>query len=85
MLHAFEPSADARGMDRIRRSPALSVLIAIALGIITDRVGTVSWSTWWIVTAVLVLVSAITIVLRWSFIFSSPYQALGQLIPIMVL
>ena len=70
MLHAFEPSADARGMDRIRRSPALSVLIAIALGIITDRVGTVSWSTWWIVTAVLVLVSAITIVLRWSFISS---------------
>lgn len=70
MLHVFEPAADARGIDRIRRSPALPVLSAIALGIIADRLGTISWATWWIATASLVLVCGITIAFRRLFISS---------------
>lgn len=70
MLHVFEPSADARGIDRIRRSPALPVFCAIAFGIIADRMSAISWSMWWIATASLVLVSGISIACRWRIISS---------------
>ncbi len=48
MLHLFEPAADARGADRIRRSPAVPVVCALAVGILLDHVWNVPFATWWI-------------------------------------
>ncbi len=63
MLHLFEPAADARGTDRVRRSPAVPVVSAVAVGILLDHVGNVSFATWWMVSiaaSVLALVCART-------------------------
>ena len=48
MLHLLEPAA-AKGTDRVRRSPAVPVVSAVAAGILLDHVGNVSFATWWMV------------------------------------
>ncbi|MBS0203088.1 MAG: DNA internalization-related competence protein ComEC/Rec2 [Planctomycetes bacterium] len=59
MLQMFEPAADWKATDRIRRSPAVPVVAAVAIGILLDSTGTIVFSTWWIGTAVALSVTAL--------------------------
>ena len=57
MLHLFEPVADASTTGRFRRNPAIPVLIAVATGIVWDRMRPIPLQGWWLATFTMVLVS----------------------------
>lgn len=64
MLHQFEPTSSVRGADRIRRSPALSVLLAFALGIVGDRFAPLTFAAWWLIAACLIAAATVCFRIR---------------------
>ncbi|MDB5343145.1 MAG: ComEC family competence protein [Schlesneria sp.] len=62
MFHPIEPATDAYESDQFRRSPAVPVVCAVAIGILLDHLLAISFLDWWIGSAI-----ALTLVpLAWS-------------------
>lgn len=58
MLHVFEPATETRFQDLVRRSPAVPVAVAVAVGILLDRFLEMSFLAWWSFSIVAALVTA---------------------------
>jgi hypothetical protein len=66
VFHPIEPATDAYESDQFRRSPAVPVVCAVAIGVLLDHVLAISFLGWWTYSAI-----ALTLVLlawsrRWS-------------------
>ena len=64
MLHLFEPVARPVAAGRFHRGPAVPVVFAVMLGVLVDRLSSVSCSTWLLFTACFLLAGATSFALR---------------------
>ncbi len=64
MLHLFEPVARPVATGHFHRGPAIPVVFAVMLGVLADRLSTVSLATWLLVAACAAFAGAMSFAMR---------------------
>jgi competence protein ComEC len=66
VFHPIEPATDAYESDQFRRSPAVPVVCAVAIGILLDHVLAISFLSWWTGSAIVLMLAPLTWSRRWN-------------------
>lgn len=66
MFHPIEPATNAYESDQFRRSPAVPVVCAVAIGILLDHVLAISFLGWWTVSAIALMLVPLAWPRQWS-------------------